>query len=221
MVAFGQVTKQQYKLIETGEYVFTLNDVGEISGDYGDRMQWDFLVAEKDTPTEYFARDDGRERVLRFFTDTDITLGSKQHQWIQALAGRAFNEGDDLPDGSDILGKRMVAYLTHYTPKKGKNAGVAKEDIVVGSAKPFALTSRRTNGSGKPAAPAVEPEDDGAAEKATLIAEIKKQIRRATILDIESAASWGEVNLNEMSAEDLHGGLATILELIDAEKAAA
>lgn len=218
MVSFGQVKKQQYKLIETGEYVFTLNDVGEISGDYGDRMQWDFLVAEKETPTEYMARDDGRERVLRFFTDTDITLGSRQHQWIQALTGRTFGDGDDLPDGSDLLGKRMVAYLTHYTPKKGKNAGVAKEDIVAGSAKPFALPSRKTNGTSKPAT--APPQDDADEDKALLIAEIKKQIRRATILDIEPAAAWSEVNLNEMDVESLTDGLTTIKQMIEAEQAA-
>jgi hypothetical protein len=212
MVTFGQVTKQQFKLIETGEYVFTLNDVGEISGDYGDRMQWDFLVAPKESPTEYIARDDGRERVLRFFTDTDITLGSRQHQWIQALANRTFGEGDDLPDGGDLLGKRMVAYLTHYTPKKGKNAGVAKEDIVAGSAKPFALPGRKTNGTAKAAA----PPDDANDEHAALVAEVKKQIRRATILDVESALSWSEVNLDLMTVDELKDGLATITAAIEA-----
>jgi hypothetical protein len=218
VVAFGQVTKQQYKLIETGEYVFTLNDVGEISGDYGDRMQWDFLVAPKDAPTEYMARDDGRERVLRFFTDTDITLGSRQHQWIQALAGRSFTEGDDLPDGSDIVGKRMVAYLTHYTPKKGKNAGVAKEDIVAGSAKPFALPRGKSNGTAKPTtAPSVSESDD---ERAALIAEMKKQIRRAAILDIGPAADWAEVNIEAMTVDELKDGLDTIKGFIEAEQAA-
>jgi hypothetical protein len=218
VVAFGQVTKQQYKLIETGEYVFTLNDVGEISGDYGDRMQWDFLVAPKDAPTEYMARDDGRERVLRFFTDTDITLGSRQHQWIQALAGRSFTEGDDLPDGSDIVGKRMVAYLTHYTPKKGKNAGVAKEDIVAGSAKPFALPRGKSNGTAKPTtAPSVFESDD---ERAALIAEMKKQIRRAAILDIGPAADWAEVNIEAMTVDELKDGLDTIKGFIEAEQAA-
>jgi hypothetical protein len=213
MVEFGQVKKQQYKLIETGEYVFTLNDVGEITGDYGDRMQWDFLVAEKDSPTDYFARDDGKERVLRFFTDTEITLGSKQHQWIQAMMGRSYDEGDDLPSGADLLSKRMVAYLTHYTPKKGKNAGVAREDIVAGSAKPFSLGGKRSGGA---KAPAADPDED----KPALVAEIRKQIRRAAILDIEAASSWGDVNLDEMTAEELRDGLAHIKEMIAADQAA-
>jgi hypothetical protein len=206
MVAFGQVTKKQFDLIPTGEYVFTLNDVGEISGDYGDRMQWDFLVAPKENPTEYIARDDGRERVLRFFTDTDITLGSRQHQWIQALSNRTFGEGDDLPDGGDLLGKRMVAYLTH------KNAGVAKEDVVAGSAKPFALPSHKSNGTGK----AATPPDDAGDEHAALVAEVKKQIRRATILDVDSALSWSEINLDLMTVDELKDGLATITAAIEA-----
>jgi hypothetical protein len=219
MVAFGQVTKQQYKLIETGEYVFTLNDVGEISGDYGDRMQWDFLVAEKETPTEYMARDDGRERVLRFFTDTDIVIDSRQHQWIQALAGRAFGDGDELPDGGDILGKRMVAYLTHYTPKKGKNAGVAKEDIVAGSAKPFQLPGRKaTNGTTKAAA--ASPPAESADDRAALIAEIKKQIKRAAILDIGAAESWAEVDLTTLDMSELQDSLDAIKDAIESDQAA-
>lgn len=216
MVSFGQVKKKQYALIETGEYVFTLNDLGEISGDYGDRMQWDFLIADKATPTEYIARDDGKERVLHFFTDPDVTLGSRQHEWIQALTGRAFSENDDLPDGSDLLGKRMVGYLTHYTPKKGKNAGVAREDIVAGSVKAFSLSGRRSNGGAK-APPSSEESGD---DKATLIAEIKKQIRRAAILDIDSAAAWGEVNLDEMTVQELADGLDTIKRAIEIEQAA-
>lgn len=218
MVTFGQVTKQQFKLIETGEYVFTLNDVGEISGDYGDRMQWDFLVADKDNPTGYFARDDGKERILRFFTDPEITLGSRQHQWIQAMMGRTFAEGDDLPDGGDLLGKRMVAYLTHYTPKKGKNAGVAREDIVAGSAKPHALPKSRTNGNAKPSV--AVPPDDPDIDKAELIAEIKKHIRRAAILDLEGATAWSEIDLEAMTVDELKGGLTTIKDAIEAEQAA-
>lgn len=219
MVSFGQVKKKQYELIETGEYVFTLNDLGEISGDYGDRMTWDFLVANKETPTEYFARDDGKERVLRFFTDPEITLDSRQLQWIQALTGRSFGLDADLPDGSDLIGKRMVAYLTHYVPKKGKNAGVAREDIVMGSAKPFALPGSKKNGTSKPAAtPAQDADDEG--ERAALIAEIKKQIRRAAILDLDVAAAWGEINLDIMTVAELKDGLETVKERIEVEQAA-
>jgi hypothetical protein len=208
MVAFGTVQKRQYKLIETGEYVFTLNDVGEISGDYGDRMQWDFLVAEKDTPTEYFARDDGKERVLRFFTDTEITLGSRQHEWIQSLAGRSFAENDDLPDGEDLLGKRMVGYLTHYTPKKGKNAGVAREDIVAGSAKSFSPSSKKSNDTAKPPAASVADDD----QRAALIADIRKQIKRAVLADVDTGTIelWKEIDLDTLDMGELQDGLASM-----------
>ena len=213
MVAFGPVKKKQFELIETGEYVFTLNDVGEIQGDYGDRMQWDFLVAMKEAPTDYMSRDDGKERVLRFFTDTEITLGSRQHEWIQSMMGRTFGEGDALPDGDELLGKRMLGYLTHYTPKKGKNAGVAREDIVAGSAKPFTIGSaRKSNGTAKAAA------DPPADERPALIAEIKKQIRRAVLADVEADTIelWKEINLDAMDASELQDGLTSIKDAIQA-----
>lgn len=220
MVAFGVVQKRQFKLIETGEYVFTLNDVGEISGDYGDRMQWDFLVAEKDTPTEYFARDDGKERILRFFTDPEITLGSRQHEWIQALVGCSLGEGDELPDGDELLGKRMVGYLTHYVPKKGKNAGVAREDIVAGSAKPFRLPGQRANGTAKPA-PKVKPSED-AIDRDDVIAAIRKQIKRAAIADVDSdtVETWREINLEAMTDDELVEGLQAIKDAIQAAQEA-
>ncbi len=215
MVSFGQMKKKQFELIETGEYVFTLNDVGEITGDYGDRMQWDFLIAEKETPTEYFARNDGSPRVLRFWTDTDIILGSKQHQWMQALAGRPFGEGDELPDGDELLSKRMLAYLTHYTPKKGKNQGVPKEDIVMGSAKPFSLGGRK-NGASKPA---VAPPK---ADRDELIADIRKQIKRAIVADVDAGTieTWQAINLDEMSDEDLSAGRQEIKDAIQGAVAA-
>ena len=211
MVAFGTVQKKAFPLIETGEYIWTLNDVGEITGDYGDRMQWDFLVAPKESPTDYIARDDGKERVLRFFTDPEITLGSKQHEWIQALAGRQFGLDAELPDADDLLGKRMIGYLTHYTPKKGKNAGVPKEDIVAGSAKPFKIGGAKANGTAKAAAAAPAAATD---ERPELIAEMKKQIRRALLADVEAAESWSEINLDALETDELRSGIASVKELI-------
>lgn len=214
MVSFGVVQKRQFKLIDTGEYVFTLNDVGEISGDYGDRMQWDFLVADKATPTEYLARDDGKERILRFFTDPEINLGSRQHEWLQALTGRTLGEGDELPDGDELLGKRMIAYLTHYTPKKGKNAGVAREDVVAGSAKPFRLPGQKANGTAK-AAPKATPSED-TVDRDALVAEIKRQIKRAAIADVDSETIelWQQIDLAGMTDAELADGLDAIKSAI-------
>lgn len=207
MVAFGSVQKKTFALLETGEYVMTLNDVGEISGDYGDRMQWDFLVALKEDPTGYIASANGNERVLRFFTDPEITLGSRQHEWIQALMGKSYGVDADLPDGDELVGKRMLCYVTHYTPKKGKNAGVPKEDIVSGSAKPFKIPAAKGNGSATP-----EPD----ADRDALIAEIKKQVRRAALADIDAADEWASIDFAAMSTPDLQDGLTTIKESIAA-----
>lgn len=210
MVSFGQVKNKTYQLLETGEYVVTLQDIGEIAGDYGDRLQWDFLIAPKDAPTEYISNANGDARVLRFWTDTEITLGSKQHDWMQALTGRTFAVGATLPDGDELLNKRMLMYLTHYTPKKGKNAGVPKEDIVMGSAKPFRLPGTKANGAAQTATPI---KDD---ERAALLAETRKQIRRALLADVESAESWKAVNLDEMTTDELRDGLQTIKDAIQA-----
>lgn len=216
MVSFGPVTKKQFKLIPTGEYVFVLDDVGTTEGDYGERMVWDFFVAEKESPTDYLTKDDGSVHTLKFWTDVEVTLGSRQLEWISALTGRTFGEDDELPDGGELLSKRMLAYLTHYTPKRGKNKGIAREDIVMGSAKPFALPRSKSNGAAKPSAPPAESDDD----KAALIAEIKKNIRRAAILDIDAAAAWSDVDLDRLSMTDLENGLASIKEAIEGEEAA-
>jgi hypothetical protein len=96
MVSFGPVTKKQFKLIPTGEYVFTLDDVGTTEGDFGERMVWDFFVAEKETPTEYMKKDDGTVHTLKFWTDVEVTLGSRQLEWISALTGRTFNRSRAL-----------------------------------------------------------------------------------------------------------------------------
>lgn len=218
MVNFGTVEKKKFKLIATGEYIFTLTEVGETDGDFGTRMVWDYLVAEKDTPTDYITQDDGKARTLRFWTDPEVTIGSQQHEWIQALSGREFGLDSKLPDGEDLLSKRMLAYLTHYTPKRGKNAGVPREDIVRGSAKPFSIP--RGKASVTTPAGTTDPVADDGAERTTLIAEIKKQIRRAAILDIDAAAAWGDIDLNELSVEDLRGGLTSIKEQIEVEQAA-
>lgn len=214
MVAFGTVEKRKFKLIETGEYVFTLQDVGESDGDFGTRMVWDFLVADRETPTDYFTQDDGKVRTLRFWTDPEVTLGSQQLEWIQALTGREFGLDSALPDGDELLSKRMLAYLNHYTPKRGKNAGVPREDIVKGSAKPFALNSKR-NGTAKPStAPATTA--NNADERVALLAEIKKQLRRAELAEVEAVEDWKMVNMDEMDVDDLRSGLQTIKDGIKA-----
>lgn len=217
MVAFGAVQKRTYALIETGEYVWTLQDVGEISGDYGDRMQWDFLVALKEDPTGYICNANGNERVLRFFTDQEITLGSRQHEWIQALTGKSYGVDADLPDGDELLSKRMIAYLTHYTPKKGKNAGVPKEDIVAGSAKPFKLPTAKTNGPALANRSVPAEPDVPDADRTALIADIKRQIRRAALADVDPSTveQWKALDLPSMSMQDLEDGLVRIEQAIE------
>lgn len=187
MAAFGAVKKKTYELMETGEYVFTLSELEETTGDFGDRMLWKFLVALKEDPTGYICRDDGKERVLFAYTDPDVIIGSQCQEWAQVLTGRSFSEGDAPPDEDDLLGKRMTAYLTHYTPKKGKNAGVPREQIVAGSAKSYRLPGPKvTNGTGKAASLADPIPPDVDDDRDLIVLTLKKRVARLLKLDKEN-----------------------------------
>lgn len=219
---FGAVRERTFELIETGEYVLTLNDLVEDNGGvYGDSLKWDWLVAPKEDPTNYISSRNGNERTLRVWTGADIVLGGQVHEWIQALLGITLADGDTPPDFDDLLGKRMVAYITHAAPKQGPNAGKMREKIVAGSAKRFGGTHKTVarNVVREPAedapAPSMTPEDD-MADRAALIEDAKKQIRKAAILDIPAAEQWAVIDLDGMSTEQLRAGLQTIKDAIAA-----
>lgn len=188
MSSFGAVKERTFTLIETGEYALTLNDLSFENGTYGDSLKWVWLIAPKDDPTSYFARDDGMEKTLHQYTDADIVIGSRQHEWVQALTGRQFADGDDPPEDDDVMGKRMVAYITHEAPKKGPNAGKLREKIVPGSAKPFRLPAPKAK-----AAPAAvesvsaDPTEDEV-DRALVISKLRKQVARLIQLDAVSGA---------------------------------
>lgn len=219
---FGAVKERTFELIETGEYVLTLNDLEfEADGPYGDSMKWEWMVAPREDPTNYICRQDGNERTIRTWTGADIELGSQQHEWCQVLTGRTLEKGDEPPEIDDLRGKRMIAYLTHQAPKKGPNAGKLREKIVAGSAKRFAgphkTVARPMETAAQPAETTAEaPAQDDNADRAVLIDDIKKQVRKAAILDIEAAELWAAINLDEMSTQDLRDGLQTIKEAIAA-----
>ena len=212
MAAFGAVKKRTYELMETGEYIFTLSELEETTGEYGDRMLWKFLLAPKEDPTAYYCRDDGKEKTLFQYTDPDIIIGSQCQEWCQALTGRLLDEGDAPPDEDDLLGKRMVAYLTHYTPKKGKNAGVPREQIVAGSAKSYRLPAPIAKNGASKSAPPAETHDAGD-ERDLVVATLKKRVARLLKLDKEN----GQKAQEALDASDLETApLADLERLSDA-----
>jgi hypothetical protein len=199
--SFGSVKERTFELIETGEYVFLLDDLEfTTGGTYGDSLKWVWYVAPKEEPTQYIARDDGQARTLHVYTNPDIIIGSQQHEWVQVLTGRQFDDGDEPPDDSELVGKRMVAYLTHYAPKQGPNAGKQKEKIVAGSAKPFRLPGQKANGTSKPAPTQVSadpaPED---VDRALIVSKLQKQVAKLTKLNKEA----GEAAQQAMDDSDL------------------
>jgi len=140
MVTFGSVKEKTYELLEAGEYVLTLNDLEESEGQFGDRLIWKFLIAPLSDPTNYInKRKDGSgdAKDIWAFTDPDIIIGSLMHEFVEKLTGRTFDKTSTPPTEDELLGRRIIAYITHYVPKKGKNAGNKQEQIVAGSVKPF------------------------------------------------------------------------------------
>lgn len=198
---FTAVRERTFELIETGEYVFTLNYLTEEpGGQYGDAMRWEWLIALREDPTGYLCRSDGNERTLRVWTGADIVIGGQAHEWIQVLTGRTFEDGADPPDENELLGRRMIAYLTHQAPKKGPNAGKLREKIVAGSAKPF----KGPQPNKTVAAPMKRQEPTEAErERAELVARVEKQIGKAVNLSTPHHRDYVAVDLNAASDDEL------------------
>ena len=216
----GPVAKERvYPLIEKCEKVWTLLDLTfEADGPYGDSLCWKWRVAERETPTEYISRDDGQEKVIHEYTNPDVTIGSKPHEWIAALTGITLEDGQEPPESDDLINKRMIAYLTHLAPKKGPNAGKLKERIAQGSAKPFKLPGQKA----KPAVAQVsaDPSEDDV-DRALLISKLGKQVAKLTKLNAEyGKAAQDAVDQSDLGAAPLED-LQSLLDEITKQVAAA
>jgi hypothetical protein len=214
MVTFGTVKdKKEFALLEPGEYVLTLSDIEEVEGQYGDRIVWKFLIASKSAPTDYFARDDGQEKTLWAFSDPDIIVGSLAHEFIEGLTGQTFGKDSQAPSADDLLGKRIVAYVSHETPKTGKNAGVKREKIVAGSIKPYRLPGQKANGTAK-RAPDQVTADAGSEDidRALVVSKLQAQVKKLLKLD----PAEGERAQEALDASDLDDApLAELQSLLD------
>ena len=202
MVTFGSVKEREYTLIEQGEYVLTLSEIDESEGNWGTRLVWKFLVADKADPTAYICNQNGDERTVWAFTDPDILLGSLQHEFMEKLTGKTFGMGDDLPDEDDLLGRRVLGYITHHTPAKGKNAGKKQEQIVAGSIKPFKGPQPNAVRRLDPKAATPEPTADEQAH-ATAKAKVESLIGRSVKLGTPHHLDYVAVDLDTASTDDL------------------
>lgn len=209
MVTFGAVKEREYTLLEQGEYVLTLSELDETEGQWGTRLVFKFLVAPKENFSAYICKPNGDEYLLWVFTDPDIILGSIQHELIEVLTGRKFKKDDAPPDEDELLGKRMLGYIAHETPTRGKNAGKKRETLVAGSVKPFRVPGAK-NGTAKAAPPAEESDD---ADRDLVVAMLKKRVGRLLKLDSEN----GQKAQEALEASDLETApLADLERLSDA-----
>lgn len=205
MVTFGAVKEREYTLLEQGEYVLTLSELEESEGQWGDRMIWKFLVAPKDDFASYIAKANGDEYLLWSFTDCDIILGSMAHEFAQTLSGRKLDKDDAPPDEDELLGKRLIAYITHETPTRGKNAGKKREAIVAGSIKPFKGPSKKV------AANVVRPDPTmDEATRAELVTKLERAIGRAVKMETPNHAAYVALDLSEGDNDQLEQLIATV-----------
>jgi hypothetical protein len=214
MVTFGSVKEREFTLIEQGEYILTLNELDESTGQYGDRLIWKFLVSLKEDPTGYICRTDGNEKTVWTFTDVDIILGSLQHELVEKLTGRPFVKDSEPPSEDDLLGRRVIGYITHHTPKQGKNAGKKQEQIVAGSIKAFKGPQPNKVIAPNVSRPAPTEEQE---ERAELITRIEKQIGKAVTLNTPHHVEYVALDLNTHDDNEL----LMLLNTIKAEVAAA
>ena len=77
------------------------------------------------------------------------------------------------------------------------------------------ISGAKANGTAKAAAPATATIPPSG-EREELIAETRKQIRRALLADVPAAESWKAINLDMMTEDELRDGLQTIKEAIQA-----
>ena len=212
MGLFGQVKAQSFDLIETGEYVFSLDEIDyQGQGEYGESLIWKWLIAPTHAPTDYICKSNGDEVRLYQFTKVDLVLGSKQHEWAQLLSGRTLAEGDEPPDSDELVGKRMVAYLTHYVPKQGKNAGNKKEQIVQGSGKPFkGMPAQRAN---PPTSIRSEPPVD--TRRPELVAKLERLIGRAVKLDADGHRNLVAIDIEAATEDELEALILSAQEVVD------
>lgn len=207
MVTFGSVKEREYTLLEQGEYVLTLNELEESTGQWGDRMIWKFLVAPKEDYSAYICKQNGDEYVLWAFTDQDIILGSMAHEFAQTLSGRKLEKDDEPPSEDELIGKRLIAYVTHETPTRGKNAGKKREAIVAGSIKPFKGPAKKV----APNAARTEPAAEDTA-RAEAQARCESLIGRAVKLGTPKHLEYMAIDLATADREQLLMLAATIQE---------
>jgi hypothetical protein len=215
MVTFGAVKEREYTLIEQGEYVLTLSELDESEGNWGSRLVWKFMVAPPADPTAYICNANGDERTVWAFTDLEIIVGSLGHEFVEKLTGKTFTKGTEPPDEDDLLGRRVLGYVTHHTPTKGKNAGKKQEQIVAGSIKVF--KGPQPNAvkrlDPKAAAPAASDADKVRAEA---IERVGKLIGKAVTLGTPRHLDFVAIDLDAADLDDLQMLANTIKEEVQA-----
>lgn len=221
MGILGKATdKVQYELQPVGEYVWTLWDLLEETGQYGQQVKWVWLISPVSDPDAYVLRNpndpNSPEKEIWQYSKPSIAKGSRARIWTEALMGRELRTGEE-PDDSDLIRRRMLALLVH---KANKNDPSIKREAISEEipARPFVAAQPQ-----RPAARSVAADASGDEIEAVLAAsdELRKKaramIRNAQLDGVESVEGFGPLdeidvsNLADGDLETLRGALRTAM----------
>lgn len=200
MGLLGKATdKAQFELTPVDEYVWTLWDLLEETGQYGQQVKWVWLISPLSEPDAYLMRSDGQqEKEIWQFTKPSIAKGSRARTWVEALMGRELKTGEE-PDDNDLIRKRMIATLVH---KANKNDPTIKREAISEElpCRPF----RPTQAAPRPAAQATQSDvESELAASDALRARVKKLIRNAELEELAGHETWAALNLSALADQDL------------------
>jgi hypothetical protein len=206
--------KAQFELLPTAEYVFTLWDLTLENGQWGDQIKWVFLISPLNDPDSYFLRGsdpNAQEKELWQFTKVGLPKGSRAREWTEALMDRELKLGEE-PDDTDLLRRRMVAYLVHK-PKKS-DPTIKQEAITEGSAKPFRTAPQPIARPAAPvsATPTQAEIDAELAASDALRARARKMVRTAELDETPGYERWLEKDFSNMADGDIDALVKEIRE---------
>lgn len=139
------VQESTVPLIEMGRYPGTINQVGVVKSQF-----------QNDDGSDQFnlvwriALDiwEGADREIWGYTYLPVTPRNNSGEWLTAL-GLSIAP-DATIETDDLAGRRVVAEVIQYTPKKGANAGQVKNKIIGLKPEGAAQPAANGNGTAKP-----------------------------------------------------------------------
>jgi hypothetical protein len=198
--------KEQYELTPVGEYVWTLWDMTEETGQYGQQVKWVWLISPVSDPDHYIERNNGSEQEIWQFTKPSLAKGTRARIWAEALLGRELKTGEE-PDDTDLIRKRMVALLVHKANKNDPTIRreAISEEIPPRPYRPAQTAAPASRAAAQPVSAAASQEDVDTqlAASDAMRARVKKLIRNAELDETPGHEGWAATDLSSLADADV------------------